>query len=239
MAGERHKVTEDVIVKPRPLEGFPKDIAIYVPLDTSSQIIGNWLEEKALMQKKTPFGRYIRLDNKTILYQCVGAPSAVIALERLIASGVAEILILGFCGALNPELSLLDTISVEKALSEEGTSRHYFPRRRTFRASSHLRRKTEMTLSSRNLPFQRGTAVSIDAPFRETRAWLKDKQKRGIDVVDMEASAVFALGEYYTIPTAAVMIVSDELSASEWKIGFRDPRMDERIEDYFFPIIDG
>jgi purine-nucleoside phosphorylase len=36
----------------------------------------------------------------------------------------------------------------------------------------------------------------------------------------MEASAVLALGEYYGIPAAALMIVSDELSPKKWKTGY-------------------
>jgi len=231
-------VAEDAIVKSKPLKGFDKETAIYIPLDTSSRLIGNRLEKEALKYEKTPFGHYILLEKKTILHQCIGSPSAVVGLERLIASGAAEILILGFCGSLNPNLSLLDVISVEKALSEEGTSKHYIPRKRIFRASTYLRQKAEKSLSAWNLPFHRGITVTTDAPFRETVTWLEDKRRRGIDVVDMEASAVFALGDYYNIPTAALMIVSDTLSARKWKTGFTDPGMNERIRDYFFPFIE-
>jgi uridine phosphorylase len=229
---------DDAIVRPKPLKGFDKESAIYIPLDTSSRLIWNLLKKKALKDEQSPFGHFMLLGNKTVLFQCIGAPSAVVGLERLIASGAAEILTLGFCGSLNPHLSLLDVISVEKALSEVGTSKHYLPRKRIFRSSSYLREKTERSLSERNLPFQRGITVSTDAPFRETRVWLEEKRRQGIDAVDMEAAAVLALGEYHSIPAAALMIVSDELSAREWKTGFRDQRLDERIREYFFPFID-
>ncbi len=238
MPNKRFKVAEDAIVKPKPLKGFDKETAIYIPFDTSSRLIGKRLEKGALKYEKTPFGHFILLEKKTILYQCIGSPSAVVGLERLIVSGATEILTLGFCGSLNPTLSLLDVISVEKALSEEGTSKHYIPRKRVFRASSYLRQRAEKSLSEWNLPFHRGVTVSTDAPFRENMTWLEDKRRRRIDVVDMEISAVFALGEYYNIPAAALMIVSDTLSAREWKTGFTDSGMDERIREYFFPFID-
>lgn len=93
-------------------------------------------------------------------------------------------------------------------------------------------------LIERNLPFQHGTTITADAPFRETAAWLEDKKRRGVAVVDIEASAVLALAEYYGIPAAALMIVSDELSPKKWKTGYKDQRMDERIKHYFFLFID-
>jgi uridine phosphorylase len=231
-------MVDEAIVKPKPLKGFDKEVAIYIPLDTSSQCIWNLLKKKALKDEKTCFGHYILLEKKAVLYQCIGAPSAVVGLERLIASGAKEVLTLGFCGSLSSHLSLLDVISVEKAMSEEGTSKHYMPRKRIFYASTSLREKTEMSLSERNLPFQRGAIVSTDAPLRETRAWLEEKKRRGVDAVDMEASAVLALGKFHSIPAAALMIVSDELSMQKWKTGFKDYRLDERIRDYFFPFID-
>ena len=231
-------MVDDAIVKPRSLRGFDRESVVYIPSDTSSLLIEKRLEKKALKSIKTPFGHYILLKKKAVLHQCIGAPLAIMGLEQLITSGATEILTLGFCGSLDPQLSLLDVISIEKALSEEGTSKHYFPRKRLFRASTQSRQKTEKLLRGRSLPFRRGIAVSTDAPFRETRSWLEDKRRRGIDVVDMEVSAVFALGEYRHIPAAALMIVSDELSAQEWKIGFKGPRLDERIEKYFFPFLD-
>lgn len=231
-------MADDAIVKPKPLKGFDKKSAVYIPLDASSRLMEKRLEKNALKYVKTRFGCFVLLRKKAVLFQCMGAPLAVVALEQLIASGAAEILMLGFCGALNPNLSLLDVVSVEKAWSEEGTSRHYMPRKRIFRASTYMRQKIERSLRARDLPFRRGVTVSTDAPFRETRMWLEDKQRRGMDAVDMEASAVFALGKFYSIQTAALMIVSDEVSAREWKTGFKDPQMDERIRDYFFPFID-
>ena len=225
------------IIKPKSLKGFSHRNAIYIPVDPPSRILENVLIEKASRDKEASFGRLFLLDNTAVLYRCLGASSAVIGLEHLIASGTKEILILGFCGSLNPDFSVFDVVSVSKAFSEEGTSRHYFPDKKNFHSSGLLRQKIEGRLTERNLSFTHGVAVSTDAPFRETKSWLADKQKKGIDVVDMEASAVFALGEYHDIPTAALMIVSDELAGNKWKNVFNYPRLNALVKKYFIPFL--
>jgi uridine phosphorylase len=232
------QVPGEPILKPRPLRGFSHRRAVYMPVDTPFRILRDFLNKKASKEKKTPFGSVFLLDDKAVLYHCIGAPSAVIGLEQLIATGAKEIVILGFCGSMNPGISSLDVVSINKAYSEEGTSRHYIARKKIFQASKNLRQKIENGLIGRNLPFLEGATVSTDAPFRETQSWLRSKQKKGIDVVDMEASAVFALGEYHNIPTAALMIVSDELMGKKWKNVFKSPRLNARVREYFFPFLE-
>lgn len=220
-----------------PLKGFTHERAVYIPVDTPSRIIWNLLKKKASKDEKTPFGHFFLLDNTAVLYLSIGASSAVIGLEQLIATGTKEILVLGFCGSLNPGFSSLDAVSIKKAHSEEGTSQHYIARQKIFLPAESLRRKIENSLAGRNLPFLEGTTVSTDAPFRETRSWIGDMQKKGIDVVDMETSAVFALGEYHSIPTAALMIVSDELAGKKWENVFKSPKLSTRVKKYFFPFL--
>lgn len=231
------KVPGKSIVKPKPMIGFSHRRAVCIPVDTPSRTIGNALIEKASNVKKTPFGHFYLLDKTAVLYLSIGASATAIGLERLIASGIKEILILGFCGSLNPNFSSLAVVSIQKARSEEGTSRHYVTRQRVFHPNGQMRREIENSLSDRNLSFLRGTLVSTDAPFRETEIWLRDKQKKGIDVVDMETSAVFALGEYHNIPTAALMIVSDELAGHEWKNRFKSAKLSTQVKRYFFPFL--
>jgi len=232
------KAPGEPILKPKPLKGFSHRRAVYVPVDPPSGIFGDVLKKRASREKETYFGRFFLLDNTAVLYRCIGASSAVIGLEHLIATGAQEILILGFCGSLNPGISCLDVVSINKAYSEEGTSRHYIPGKKIFHSSGLLRQKIESRLAERSLPFLQGVTVSTDAPFRETKSWLEDKQKKGIDVVDMEASAVFALGEYHYIPTAALMIVSDELAGKKWKNVFKYPRLNTKLKEYFIPFLE-
>lgn len=228
----------DPIFKPNPLKGFSHRRALYIPVDPSSRVLGDVIKKKASRHKQTPHGHFFLCKNTAVFTHCVGAPSAVIGLEQLIASGTEELMILGFCGSLNPDFSCLDVVSVSKAYSEEGTSGHYIPGKKIFRASGPLRQMIEDYLAERKLPFLQGVTISTDAPFRETKSWLQDKQNKGIDVVDMEASAVFALGEFYSIPTAALMIISDELTGKSWKKMQNSPRLNAQLKDYFLPFLE-
>ena len=232
------KTHKDVILKPRALKDFISEQVIYIPLDDPSLPLLSAIKKRTLKEKKTIFGDFYLLEDRTVLYKCLGAPSAVLSLEPLIVSGAKEIVILGFCGSLNRNFTISDAVIISKAFSEEGTSRHYFPRKRIFDPSPSLKEKIETVLHSSKLSFLTGSLVSTDAPYRETRLWLKEKQKRGIDVVDMEVSAVFALAKFYGIQAAALTIISDELWSGAWKEGFRTHEFKEKIKKYFIPFID-
>ncbi|MGD9346755.1 MAG: nucleoside phosphorylase [Candidatus Aminicenantes bacterium] len=226
------------LIKPQPLKGFGQRTVLYVPMNLPSFKIQNVLKDKAKYEKITPMGHLYGFANSVVLAQCVGAPLAVMALERLIASGAKEIIILGFCGALDECTDIGQAVSVTKALSDEGTSKHYFSRKRLFRASSKLRTRVENTLADRALSFVNGPVVSTDAPFRETRIWLDRNRKKGIAYVDMETSAVFALAHFYGIHAAALHMVSDTLTSTSHRMGFHSLKLARNIQRYFLPFID-
>ncbi|MFB0565401.1 MAG: nucleoside phosphorylase [Candidatus Aminicenantaceae bacterium] len=225
------------IVPARPLKEFTKKRVVYFPVDSSSNVIRNELKQRANKEVNLGYSQLYLLKDTVVLYQCIGAPAAVLFLECLIASGAEEIILLGFCGSLNPKYTIKNVVSISKAFSEEGTSRHYFPRRKYCRPSFALKDKIEKILRSSRLSFSEATVVSTDAPCRETKTWLELKQKKGIEVVDMEASAVFFLAEFWSIESAALMIVSDELWSGTWKKGFSDPGLEEKIKEYYFKFL--
>jgi purine-nucleoside phosphorylase len=231
------KLDKKTIVKAEPWKGFAKKNIVYIPFDSPSRIIQKNLRKLCLKEKDIGFGWLYLLKNCVVLYHSMGAPLAVLCLESLIASGSKKIFILGFCGSLNPSCRLMEAVSISKALSEEGTSRHYLPWKRIFHPSLKLKNAIEGTLRQSSLPYRKGTVVSTDAPYRETGSWLKEKQKRKIDLVDMETSAVFCLAEFRRIKAAGLLIVSDELWDRTWKKAFKFPELEEKIKKYFLPFI--
>lgn len=231
------KKIDTPIVKPKPLIGWENEKAFYIPVDSPKETILMAIEQGIQKKKKTPLGTLFKSKGNTILYQCIGAPLAVLTLERLIISGAKEIIILGFCGALKPNLQIGDAVSIVKAYSEEGTSSHYFSHRSVYRARNGLRKTTENFLKKKRLPFHIGTIVSTDAPYRESRTWFKQKRSKGIDCVDMETSAVFALAEYYQIAASALMLVSDKLTLSGHRFKFQSFKLERAIKHYFTSLI--
>lgn len=230
-------MTNKVIVKPIALKGIKRKKVLYIPFDSTDKVILNSFKKRVLREQNLGYGHIFLLEDRIILYQSIGAPAAVLALESLIASGTKEIIILGICGSLNSQWHICDAAIINKAFSEEGTSRHYFPRRKIFWPSPALKEILKEKLRKKNLPFDTGALVSTDAPFRETKPWLARMQERGMDFVDMETSAVFALAEYRQIEASALMIISDELYHKKWKPGFFYSRLKKRLKDYFLPFI--
>ena len=226
------------LVWPEPLSHFRREKVVYIPCDLPSGLIKKHLHKKAIRVKTSEWGTLFLLNDKNILFQAMGAPLAVMTLERLAASGAQEILVLGFCGSLNPRFPIASIVSVTKAHADEGTSRHYMPRKKYFHASLNSRTAVENVLAAGRLPFLKGTAVSTDAPFRETPAWLRTMQAKGCDIVDMETSAVFAFALYRRIPAASLLMVSDELFTGTWRHhNFFDLEYEERVRACFFPFL--
>jgi purine-nucleoside phosphorylase len=231
------KILKEAIIKPKPIEIFAREKVLYIPFDSPSRFLQKTLKKNALKEKNTGIGFLYLFEKKIVLYQTLGAPAAVLLLERLIVSGAKKIILLGFCGSLQQKFKMLNVISISKAFSEEGTSRHYFPRKKMFFPSPALKEYVESVLLASKLPFHKGSLVSTDAPYRETRSWLEQKQKRRIDVVDMEASAVFALAQFHGIQAAALMAISDELWSGVWKHDFHSPDLEKKLNKYFIPFI--
>lgn len=228
---------DESIVKPPPLQGFNKEKVICFPGDTRSGFLFRAFQKRIKKSKKKPFGEFFLLEDRIVLYRCVGAPATVLSLERLAASGAEKILFLGFCGTLNPKIDIHDAVCVTEAYSDEGTSKHYLPSETCFRSTAPLREEIESALKSRQYPYVLGSAVSTDAPYRETPHWLDDKRKRGIDVVDMEVSAVFAYAASSGLQAAALLLVSDRVSSTGHTIGFHQPRTEKKMEQYFLPFL--
>lgn len=228
------------LVQPKPLRKYKPQLLIDVPFDPLPAALG------AVIQKKTLAGRSKAEDSRFIyafpescvLYQVVGAPATVLWLERFIASGVKKVLLLSFCGSLSPQLRIGKAVVIRKAWSDEGTSKHYFPGRKVFFPSPSLNQEVKEILRHSRLSFSEATVVSTDAPYRETAAWLGRMQARRVDVVDMEATAVFALAEYRRIEAAAVMLVSDELFSGVWNERFPSALLRDSIQHYFVPFLD-
>jgi uridine phosphorylase len=155
----------------------------------------------------------------------LGAPQAVLILEKLIACGVRRVLAFGWCGSLQPHMPIGDILVPTAAVSDEGTSRHYPLPRGALRPDGRLLADVRAVMTREDCVHHSGTVWSMDAPYRETVGKVLHHQQQGVLGVDMETSALFAVAAYRTISLAAVLVVSDELHALTWHHGFRDPRL--------------
>jgi uridine phosphorylase len=153
----------------------------------------------------------------------IGAPQAVMGMEKLIALGAKDIWVLGWCGSLQPELRIGHFVIPTSAISEEGTSRHYPLPQSKPHTNQALNRILTTTLQNRNQLYSMGEVWTTDAPYRETCAKVKAYQEQNVLAVEMEMSALMTVALYRSARLAALLVVSDELFDLKWHAGFRDP----------------
>ncbi len=161
----------------------------------------------------------------------VGAPMAVLCMEKLIVLGARRIILVGWCGALQQGLEIGSILLPGQALCGEGTSRYYSSEPGP-KPSAPLIAWLRDTLSRRLIPWQEGRVWSTDAPFRESRDLLERLgQEQDIVAIDMEYSALCTVAIFRRIEFAALMLVSDELWQKEWRPGFSTPAFRRRSQE--------
>lgn len=153
----------------------------------------------------------------------LGAPHAVMGMEKIVALGAKRIWAVGWCGSLQPDLKIGDLVIPTGAICEEGTSPHYPIGGRAPSADEQLCRSIDACLSRGGWHYRRGTVWTTDAPYRETPSKVLTYQEKGVLAVDMEMSALMTLAIYRSVRFAGLLVVSDELSGLTWRPGFKDP----------------
>lgn len=160
----------------------------------------------------------------------IGAPQAVLVLEKMVAMGVRKVLAMGWCGSLQADIKVGDVVLPTGAVSEEGTSAHYPVADPCPGPSPTLFEALRGELEELGLTVRSGRVWTTDAPFRETVEKVLQYQAAGVLAVEMEVSALFTVAAYRGIELAAALVVSDELGSLKWVHGFRDRRFDHARE---------
>ena len=154
----------------------------------------------------------------------MGAPYAAMVEEALIAKGARTLVVFGWCGSLSPDLVIGDTVLVDGAIADEGTSRNYTGAGEDFSEilpDSDLRTRLGSELTARGIAHKSKTVWTTDAIYRETPSKIEFFRNRGAAGVDMECSALFAVAGFRRVRAAAILVVSDELGTMTWKPGFK------------------
>jgi uridine phosphorylase len=160
----------------------------------------------------------------TLMAPALGAPYAVMVLEKLIALGARMVLALGWCGSLQSHLQIGDLLLPTTTASTEGTSRHYPLDGQNPAPDPVLGGILRQLLTSSAYPFQEGPVWSTDGFYRETVDLVRHYQALGVLGVDMEMAALFTVGRFRQVPVAGLLVVSDELSSLTWRPGYRSER---------------
>jgi uridine phosphorylase len=167
----------------------------------------------------------------------VGAPMAVLTLEKLIALGAERIIVSGWCGSINKKLSIGEILLPTWAVSDEGTSGHY-PCEGRLESHKQTRQLLTAELQAQGLAVQAGPVWTTDAPYRESMTGVTQLGRQGILGVDMEYSALVAVAAFRQVELTGVFLVSDELWSGTWKPGFRTKEFKKKSRELLHLLVD-
>lgn len=151
----------------------------------------------------------------------VGAPATIMQMEELIACGARRFVGLGWAGSLRTEAPVGSFLIPSACIAEEGTSAHYpaADGAPDLGPDPDLAAALAAGLQAGGHAGQQGLQWTTDAIFRELRHKVAAYAARGAWGVDMETSAMFALGRWRRVAVANLLVVSDELW-HEWRPAF-------------------
>lgn len=198
----------------------------------------NWVKDNHKTTRGTGFSGFLHHISESngklaITQRFIGAPSAAVVMEELIAWGVKKFIIIGFAGTLQKHIQIGDLVLCEKALRDEGTSYHYLPDSEWAHPSASLTKTLRSSLEQQQLHFHFGPSWTTDAPYRETVDEAQAYQAQGVLTVEMEASALFAVAEHRKVEAAALFSVSDSLAELVWDPQFHNDKSRTGLEQLF------
>lgn len=122
----------------------------------------------------------------------VGSSFAVLIAEQLFVSGCELLLSVTSSGVINESSYSADYVLIKEAVRDEGTSYHYLAPEQPAAIPAGLLEKLYSRLLPKVNNVSIGTSWTTDAPYRETTSAIENMKAAGIDVVEMEAAALYA-----------------------------------------------
>lgn len=184
------------------------------------------LPEWKLAKEKISLKKHFSWLNLTIKYDAkgficgpiLGAPMIGLLFEIFQNWEIKELLTVGWAAKLGEKLKLGEVFLPNKAYSLEGTSRLYWEKRKVFTPEFEFFTKIKENLVQIGLMPSSGPIISTDAPFIfEKNTQFLNKWATKAYALDMETSAVFALGKYFNVKTQAILLITDEIGRTSFQ----------------------
>lgn len=175
------------------------DIPKICVLDPDGDILAYLQESKRTRQNKC-WACYhtvmyeFEIDGNTIgiIANAVGAPFAVLLAEQMFVSGCELLISITSAGIINMPGTNPEYILITKALRDEGTSYHYLPPSLFCELPQNIKERSSAIVENKHLGVSLGTSWTTDAPYRETSEAIENAKAKNINVVEMEAAALYA-----------------------------------------------
>ncbi|MCC6298155.1 MAG: nucleoside phosphorylase [Anaerolineales bacterium] len=148
----------------------------------------------------------------------IGAPVIGGLTDEFAALGVKRFVLIGMAGGLQPELTTGSLVVATSAIRGEGVSRHYLSPSPTVESSLKMVQGISQILAEQKHPHQLGAVWTTDAPFRELKTDVLERQAQGVLAVDMEAAATLAVAKANQCEAIALFSIADQLSDGHWRM---------------------
>ena len=159
-------------------------------------------------------------------------------LEELAAYGIRKFVNLGAAGGLQKAMKIGDIVVCERAIRDEGTSHHYLPDEKYAYASMGLTADLCASIQRKGISFIKGPSWTTDAVYRETIGEFQQYRDEGVLTVEMEASALFAVGTFRGVSVSSVFAISDILSEEGWDQGYHSDEKLDGLKQIFEAALD-
>ena len=147
----------------------------------------------------------------TIINFGIGSPNAATIMDLLSAIEPEAVLFIGKCGGLKEKNKLGDLILPIAAIRSDGTSNDYLPPEVPALPAFSLQRAVSTSIVESGLDYWTGTVLTTNK-----RVWEYDERfkkylrKTRAMAIDMESATIFSVGFYNSIPSGALLLVSDQ-----------------------------
>lgn len=155
----------------------------------------------------------------SLVHVPMGAPATIMCMEEMIACGARVFIGLGYAGSLQPTLSIGNFIIPTSCIAEEGTSPHYLPQEHPIQSSGRVTERLRQACVDEGFSPSLGLHWTTDAVYRESVEKIDEYRRQRVLGVDMETSAMYALGIVRNVDVCNLLVVSDELW-HDWRPGF-------------------
>lgn len=174
----------------------------------------------------------------TIINFGMGSPTAATIMDLLTAIKPKAVLFLGKCGGLKSKNVVGDLILPIAAIRGEGTSNDYLPFEVPALPAFALQKAISTTIRDYGLDYWTGTCYTTNR-----RVWEYDEEFKEYLIqiramaIDMETATIFTVGFANSIPTGALLLVSDSpMSPEGVKTSESDVEVTETYADLHLKI---
>ncbi|MFK7878997.1 hypothetical protein [Roseobacter sp.] len=155
-----------------------------------------------------------------------GAPRAVEPTHIFSQLGTDLLIQIGTCGSLDADASTGVVALPEECLARDGVSQHYGAGESVF-TDAGLVETVEKSLARHGVPSQRTRHLTWPSLFAQSDEMCERWALEGIASIDMETSAVVAVGDRFGARTVSMLTVWDQLFAGRT---FNDPLPEDDME---------